>query len=457
MEKPDFIQDAYLNPAIELLQQSKGEDTESRISKHEAYVYYKCAMFAEQQYNSITKSPDIVRLKVYSERKRQELKEREEALRRTTNNSKHNDLTQELRKAQTLYEQDTAQFIEAVGARDKYLKQAVEMLSLALEASDAYDVEAATRICSLWLAHFASELLGQTIGDAVERVPSRKFVFLAHQLSARLSAAESSFTTNQKIIQSLLLRMCGEHPFHSLYQVYSLQSSTQRETSSRRSSAQEENIQESQVDRALAAQGILQQLFSSAPSARRASDMKTLCDAYLEWAKYPIRNNRAFTDKKRKNEAMEIPKNLAIRRVANIQVPVTTADTPLDPSMRYHDCIWIASYLPNFETAGGINLPKISYCLGTDGIKYKQLVGPLLFCNITTGFTSIHSSRERVMMISDKMQSWSKFSCFATKYSHKIVIRERDTLASDHTKLYLSLLRLDCLSSLEIRSQCNVG
>ena len=167
--------------------------------------------------------------------------------------------------------------------------------------------------------------------------------------------------------------MCSEHPFHSLYQVYSLQSSIPGGTSSRRRSNVSE-LQDSQVDRATAAQGILQQLLSLAACARQANDVKLLCDACLEWAKFPIKGDAAFTDKRRRKDAMEIPRNLTIRKISNLRVPVTTADTPLDPGLRYSDCVWIVNYLPNFETAGGVNLPKISYCLGSDGMKYKQLV-----------------------------------------------------------------------------------
>jgi len=54
-------------------------------------------------------------------------------------------------------------------------------------------------------------------------------------------------------------------------------------------------------------------------------------------------------------------------------VPVMTFHTPLDPSMQYKDCIWIDHFETTFKTAGGVNLPKITACIGSDGEKYKQL------------------------------------------------------------------------------------
>ena len=57
-----------------------------------------------------------------------------------------------------------------------------------------------------------------------------------------------------------------------------------------------------------------------------------------------------------------------------VKVPVTTERLPLDPTLKYEDCVWIERYPPQFETAGGINLPKISVCQGSNGQGYKQLV-----------------------------------------------------------------------------------
>ncbi|KAI5119125.1 hypothetical protein M0805_005731 [Coniferiporia weirii] len=375
LEKPDFIHSNFFAPAIKLLL-GDGEKNDGGSSKDvRADVFHKCALFAEQQYHAIVQSPDIIRLKVYSERKKQELREREETLRKTSSTStKWQELTQHQRRAKALYEQDTAQFIEVTGARDKYLNQAIQMLSLCLEASDSHDVDATIRMCSLWFANFAIDSLSSAIPTAVSKVPSRKFVFLAHQLSARLSASESQKTTNQTVLQSLLLRMCSEHPFHSLYQVYSLQSSTiGTGSSSRRRSNANELETYSQIDRATAATDIFDRLQDSHECADKARDVRLLCDAYLEWAKYSIKKDPVFTERKRKKEPIQIPKTLGIRKISNLRVPVTTADTPLDPSMRYNDCVWIQCYAPHFETAGGINLPKISYCIGSDGAKYKQL------------------------------------------------------------------------------------
>lgn len=382
------------------------------LSDVRADVFHKCALFAEQQYQELMSSEEIKRLQVYRERKTQEIAERRQEIQRASNKKQAQELSGHQRKAEALFAQDTAQLNEFIGARDNYLRQAIEMLSLCLQASDSFDVDAVIRLCSLWFANFKNDV--SVVQGTINRVPSRKFVFLAHQLSARLSVADAP-NANQNVLQSLLLRMCSEHPFHSLYQVYSLQSSHSDSMSSRRRSSGVV-LDGSQADRAEAAFSIFERLVGTPDSTSRARSVKQLCNAYLEWAKYPIKSDPVITERRSrrdKSDKLPIPKHMSILRVKDLRVPVTTANTPLDPTMRYDNCVWILGYQDTFEVAGGINLPKICHCLGSDGVKYKQLVSSLRRkIRVHSLTVTQNSSKERGMMISDKMLSWSKFlSC----------------------------------------------
>lgn len=46
----------------------------------------------------------------------------------------------------------------------------------------------------------------------------------------------------------------------------------------------------------------------------------------------------------------------------------------VDPSGRYNDLVTVRSFVPQYHLAGGVNLPKIIDCVGSDGIRRKQLV-----------------------------------------------------------------------------------
>lgn len=46
----------------------------------------------------------------------------------------------------------------------------------------------------------------------------------------------------------------------------------------------------------------------------------------------------------------------------------------MDPSGRYDDLVTVSSFVPHYHLAGGVNLPKIIDCVGSDGSRRKQLV-----------------------------------------------------------------------------------
>jgi len=166
--------------------------------------------------------------------------------------------------------------------------------------------------------------------------------------------------------------MCQEHPFHILYQVYCLSDHSSPTIGNRRQSGRL-GSQPTQTDRGTAATIILDRLRSQNATSQRVRDIEKLCDACLQWAKLPIAKDPFYT-LKQKPPFFKVPSDLQILLISNLRVPVTTARTPLDPTLEYNNCVWIKGYETTFTTAGGVNMPKISICQGSDGQGYKQLV-----------------------------------------------------------------------------------
>ena len=74
-------------------------------------------------------------------------------------------------------------------------------------------------------------------------------------------------------------------------------------------------------------------------------------------------------------EPINLPSNVALRNVRDLKlVCVPTADLQVDVTGKYNTVTYIHSFQPTFKLAGGINLPKIINCMGSDGEPYKQLV-----------------------------------------------------------------------------------
>lgn len=46
----------------------------------------------------------------------------------------------------------------------------------------------------------------------------------------------------------------------------------------------------------------------------------------------------------------------------------------MDPSGCYDNLVTVRSFLPHYHLAGGVNLPKIIDCVGSDGKSRRQLI-----------------------------------------------------------------------------------
>ena len=182
MEKPTTIWESYLQKAIHELGVGPLSDTES--SRSRATVYHDCAVFAEQQYQAILKSPDAIRWRVYVERKRQEVEELSKELASTSDQDEQRRLKRQHGKANKLLQEDSEQFRKHNTDRDRFLRQAMEMFARSLEVADIFDDDAPIRFCSLWFANFdGGEDLQNTIDVSLSRVPSYKMIFLAVKFS----------------------------------------------------------------------------------------------------------------------------------------------------------------------------------------------------------------------------------------------------------------------------------
>lgn len=410
LDKPDIIKSRYFDTAISLADNTgPASDTNPLLKR--AHIYHQYASFAEHQYNAVMKSPDAIRLKAFAQRKRDELKKRTEILSKYQQGTPdYKTAYSERDKADRLLKLDESQINEQNKARDVFLEQAIVMYSHALSSSDEFDDDCAIRLCSLWFSNFdhPDDHLQESVGSALHRVPSRKFVFLSHQLSARLSKGESlsrkTANKQQENLQEVIIRMCREHPYHSLYPVYCLRSDQSHASSTRRQPSRQEPTG-SQTARLAAAMDVFHRLEQDPSCQDRVEAVKQVCDASLEWAKYPIKG----IPREKSAKVFRTPSNMRILKLKHMKVPVLTAYTPVDVTTRYTDCVWIESFEDTYETAGGMNLPKITQCVGSDGKKYKQLVR-LSYLRCIWRLNEVCSTKERVATTLGKTQSWSKSS-----------------------------------------------
>ncbi|KAF3823539.1 hypothetical protein GH733_007007 [Mirounga leonina] len=199
--------------------------------------------------------------------------------------------------------------------RKRFLCKAVENYISCLLSGEGHDMWI-FRLCSLWL-----ENSGVSETDGM-KIPSYKFLPLMYQLAARMGT-----------------KMMGGLGFHEVLN----------------------------NDRTEAANRIIHTIRSRRPQMVRS--VEALCDAYI------ILANLDAAQWKTQRKGINIPADQPITKLKNLEdVVVPTMEIKVDPTGEYGNLVTIQSFKAEFRLAGGLNLPKIIDCLGSDGKERRQLV-----------------------------------------------------------------------------------
>jgi len=393
LAKPTDIREAYLDKAADLLQDFNSNDlAEARV------VYYQCAHFADKQYRQMVSSTELERLEGWVKRTQAEI---EELSRGQTAQRKEDidDVRRRILKAQRILNGDKHNLETYRRARTTFLQQAIKMYAGFLASASDEDPAAAIRFCGLWFSNFSDDKVVGYVREALEQVGSYRFLFLAHQLTARLGG--ESTLKSAAILLKLVFQMCTDHPYHCVYQVCATHSTVPRSGSTdslkrTRASIEPPQVNESQARRGDAARSIMAKLREGKRNKERIAAMEEHFRISLEWAQHPIKEmvrGANSKDKKDKKDEFPIPKSvrlcdlvwagpeLGTRCPAPQPIPVSTAQVPIDYSKRYDNFPRLHYYRAQFSVAGGVNLPKINVCVDDQGFAHKQLVS-IHWCNL---------------------------------------------------------------------------
>ncbi|SPO27943.1 related to TEL1 - telomere length control protein [Ustilago trichophora] len=385
-QHPREIDRLLFEPALKLIASSTVPDVTTDAEQSE--IAYRWARFAEEHHRG-TDMAEITRLRVYIDRRGEEISQNQREFEKTSSKTERGKLLQFQRQAEKILRQDETRLAELEATRTHFLRRSVVMYARALASSDTHD-DAVARLISLWFENAADAELNRLLASCLSSIPSRKFVALMHQLSARLTEVPNqgdSMAAFQSNLTNLLLRMCQDHPFHCLYAIFALiktgadaKAATHRPGSrSSLTPSEASSVSTSpQILRSTAAEKIWNQIKRRSRLGKRIRTFEELCLAYVEWAEFDLtsRPDRYFQSSGAiKKGALRMPPSgeLRLARLRDLDVPVATARLELDHTSRYENFVSIVRYSETFTTAGGIHLPKISECIGSDGERYKQL------------------------------------------------------------------------------------
>ncbi len=351
LEKPDEIIHRYLTPAIEALHGAIEGDEAGQ-------VYHEFASFCDQQLQNADGLEDFQRIQKLRERKEAEVHDLERMIKSAPSQGKEKDnLKLHRTKAKQWFDIDDREYQRLRDSREAFLRQSLENYLLCLKACDKYDNDV-LRFAALWLENWSSETANTAVSKHIAKVGSGKFAALMNQWSSRLLRNTNTF---QKLLSALVTRVCVEHPYHGIYQLFA----------GSKTKGGKDDTAVSRWDAANAIVNIVKKHGTAGPI------WITIHNANIEFVKFA--QEKLDESKAKPGAKVALRKTTYGQRmeqaVKSSSFPPPTMSIPLRPDRDYSEVPIVAKWQPEFTIASGISMPKIATAIATDGKKYKQLVG----------------------------------------------------------------------------------
>ncbi|KGO64762.1 PIK-related kinase, FATC [Penicillium italicum] len=346
LEKPDSILQEYLYPAVKELKGSSDGEEAGR-------VYHGFATFCDQQLLNPDGLEDFKRVEQLRDRKEKEVLGLEDMMKNAT--GKEREYLKNYRaKAKQWLDLDDREYQRLLRSREAFLQQCLENYLLSLRESDTYNNDA-LRFCALWLDKSDSETANSAVSRYLNEVPSRKFAPLMNQLSSRLLDVSDDFQT---LLTQLVFRICVEHPFHGMYQIFA-------------SSKSKGGKDQSSHSRFRAANQLVDRLKNDSHIGQTWIAVHNVNISYVRFAV-----DKA--DSKYKSGAKVPLKSLTTGQrlgqdAITYKLPPPTMKIDLCADFDYSHVPTVTKFHPEFTIASGVSAPKIVTAVASNGERYKQL------------------------------------------------------------------------------------
>ncbi|KAH9900647.1 phosphatidylinositol 3 [Xylariomycetidae sp. FL2044] len=348
-EKPDSIQRNYLQPALKEL---KGRQDGEEAGK----VYHQFAMFCDEQLQNPDSLEDLARLQHLREGKNDEVMQLRNLIANARDTQAKNRYQGYLLKAKQWLDLDEQELRRVEQSRGEFVRLSLENYLLSLIASDDHNDDS-LRFTALWLERSGEDFTNEAVRKYIDKVETRKLAPLMNQLTSRLLDHNNLF---QKLLAELVYRICVDHPYHGMYQIWS---GTKSRTNPK---------DEVAVLRHRSTDRISKKLLNTESVAAIWAAINSTSKAYHNLAseRDPARYKGG-----QKISIKDSAAGLALlSSLAKYHIPPPTMQIELAVDRDYSRVPYIAKLEPNMSIAGGVSAPKIVTAVGSNGERYKQLV-----------------------------------------------------------------------------------
>eukprot|EP00958_Prasinococcus_capsulatus_P000238 scaffold18_cov401-Prasinococcus_capsulatus_cf.AAC.18 len=335
-------------------------------------IYYSLAQFLHKLYTSLheqRESGESLAKQKMNDLTERQLKMKEKELKgRSRTGQQHKDLSRQVVMLRDYVSGDHCAKAKLEKDLAEYSKSAVSAYLKSLVFGSKYDLHGLFEFCGVWLQSPRHDELNEVVLQVGGEVPSFKFLPLFYQIASRMgdSVEASAF---YKALKEIVLRVCVEHPHHSLYHLLSISNGGRLKQGKTKAVDQVKvSMARQMLDEIRAQSKYLSQLLA---------EMEKLIDAYVEMAHHVVDTNPARLQQKVKDCRNSFPMLRKARALRELPlVPIPTAPVPVQPSSDYQISTrdHFQSMCDSFQLVGGINQPKAISVLDSGGKKWKQLV-----------------------------------------------------------------------------------
>ncbi|KAL7925925.1 hypothetical protein ACQKWADRAFT_283434 [Trichoderma austrokoningii] len=349
LEKPRDIQKKYLEPALRDLRGSVE-------AKGAGLVFHQFAVFCDEQLQDQDGLEDLKRLQSLKKGKNDEVEELKLLILSTKDSQLRAKYMHILSKEKQWLDLDEQELRRVETTRNEFVRLSLENYLLSLASSDEHNNDA-LRFTALWFERSDDDTTSRAVGGHLAKVPTAKFAGLMSQLTSRLQNQDSAF---QQLLADLVYNICVDHPYHGMYHIWS---------STKARVQQKDDV-------------AILRVKANEKIAQRLATTKTVAEVWVSIEKTSKYYHGLALDRdpaKYKSGAKVALKDSTAAKnlmacLTKFRIPPPTMHMEVNANKDYSRVPMISRLEPTMTIASGVSAPKIIAAIGTDGMKYKQLV-----------------------------------------------------------------------------------
>lgn len=330
-------------------------EARSNGDQRQAEIFRTFGKFCEKESRSVNLSDGIAKLEKQVYRKKSEIDELKDHYGKTAVSAAEKKSVQRYySKLKSLHTADLENLQALRSQRSMFSRKAAQFYLWSMRA-DQHNTEDSDSFFSVWLNLSEEDDFCLELELDLLAVSSFRIVSWCTQLMSRLSTETTSF---QSLIQQLVLRVCRDHPYHSIYGLISLR---------KHAKYANEDVNPSMAPKISAANEVwykLQKINDNTSEVQRYAD--EFADNSVKLAEHKVKRGKTV------DLGTLTIGDYWLQRLPLIPSPAMTV--PIDYTCKYEDVVFMQNIDRNVSVAAsGLSLPKIGKFLLSDGTYHRAL------------------------------------------------------------------------------------